>query len=203
MLVGVVDYEAGNLKSVQTALGFLKTNFIVSKNPDVLKDCDRLIFPGVGQANTAMQVLNRSGLGKTIINFFQSGKPILGICLGAQIIMEKSEEQDSTCLGIIAGRVVRFPKKRGYKVPHMGWNQVKHQSHSIFKGIASGSSFYFVHSYYPQPSHKDIIIARTDYMHDFPSALCFKNLIACQFHPEKSGKVGLKLLKNFLSWNCA
>jgi glutamine amidotransferase len=203
VLIGVVDYEAGNLKSVQAALDYLKTNFVVSKNPNVLMECDRLIFPGVGQAYTAMQILNRSGLGKAIIDFFQSGKPILGICLGAQIIMEKSEEENSSCLGILPGWAVRFPKKEGYKVPHMGWNQVKHQSHRIFKGIASGSSFYFVHSYYPQPKQKDIIIARTDYIHDFPSALCFKNMLAFQFHPEKSGKTGLRLLDNFLSWNCA
>lgn len=202
MLVGVVDYEAGNLKSVQTALAYLKADFIVSENPDMLKDCDRLIFPGVGQANTAMQVLNRSGLGKAIIDFFQSGKPILGICLGAQIIMEKSEERNSTCLGIIPGRAVRFPRNEDYKVPHMGWNQITHQSHKIFSGIPNRSSFYFVHSYYPQPTQKNIIIAQTDYIHYFPSALCFKNLIAFQFHPEKSGKVGLKLLKNFLTWNC-
>jgi glutamine amidotransferase len=198
-MVGVVDYQAGNLKSVETALRFLDAHFFVTRHPEEIEKADRLIFPGVGEARAAMTVLDESGLGSAIVEFFRSGKPLLGICLGCQIVMERSEERDAGCLGLIQGTVERFPPSLGLKVPHMGWNQVHpSQNHPLFKGIRAGSSYYFVHSYYPAPSDEALVLAETEYGITFASALEKGNLRAVQFHPEKSGKVGLKLLANFL-----
>ncbi|MBN2443535.1 MAG: imidazole glycerol phosphate synthase subunit HisH [Spirochaetales bacterium] len=199
-MTGVVDYNAGNLKSVETALEFLKADFFVSANPEDFKRADNLIFPGVGEARASMNILNKSGLGEAIRLFCRSGKPVLGICLGCQIIFTHSEEGDTPCLDLIPGNVPRFPKKEGFKVPHMGWNQVSHlDRHPIFTGIPENSSFYFVHSYYPEPEKNEHIIGETEYCIRFCSAVQKENLVAVQFHPEKSGKTGLILLSNFLN----
>jgi glutamine amidotransferase len=199
--VGVVDYQAGNIRSVETALRRLRADFFVSDDPGELLDAGRLVFPGVGEASAAMSVLADSGLGEAVSSFFRSGRPLLGICIGSQIIMDSSEERSTRCLGLLAGRTVRFPEDLGLKVPHMGWNQVRYvKPHALFKGIADGTSFYFVHSYYPDPSNTESVLARTDYGITFASAVGWENLLAVQFHPEKSGEPGLRLLANFLGW---
>ncbi|MBN2531925.1 MAG: imidazole glycerol phosphate synthase subunit HisH [Spirochaetales bacterium] len=200
-MTGIVDYNAGNLKSVETALRFLQVDFFISCHPGDFKKADRLIFPGVGDAQAAMKILSSNGLGETITGFYREGKPVLGICLGCQIIFTHSEEGDTACLDLIQGEVIRFPAVPGYKVPHMGWNQVIHLNrHPVFRNIPDNSSFYFVHSYFPKPDNNSCIAGETEYSVRFSSAVGKNNLIAVQFHPEKSGKNGLTLLSNFLKW---
>jgi len=200
MSIAVVDYNAGNLRSVETALKHLHADFFITNNPEKILEAEKLIFPGVGEAGAAMNVLKATGLAQAISNFYKSGRPLLGICLGSQIILDRSEESDTICLALVPGAARRFPQHAGYKVPHMGWNQVVHDgSHYLFQGIPSGASFYFVHSYYPDPSNKKACITETEYMIRFCSGLCLDNLSAVQFHPEKSGKYGLKLIQNFLN----
>lgn len=200
MTVAVIDYRAGNLRSVETALRHLDADFFVTADPEGVMEADRVVFPGVGEAQAAMDVLNESGLAQAIGEFYRSGKPLLGICLGCQIMMERSEERNAVCLGLLQGRVVRFAQKFGLKVPHMGWNQVDFtREHPLFNGIPSGSSYYFVHSYYVEPEDDAVVLARTDYGIEFPSVVGWENLTAVQFHPEKSGRIGLRLLANFLS----
>lgn len=199
MKIGVVDYEAGNLKSVETALRYLKTDFIISDNPDLLGECGKIIFPGVGEASSAMKILRNKSLDVFLKDSFDREVPILGICLGCQIVLESSEENETICLGMVQGRSVKFPEGRGMKVPHMGWNQVRIQKdHYLFEGIKDNSSFYFVHSYYPELVNMENTIGITEYGLSFSSAFSFKNLTAVQFHPEKSGESGLRLLKNFI-----
>jgi glutamine amidotransferase len=145
-------------------------------------------------------VLKRTGLGEAVKEFAESGKHLLGICVGCQILFDFSEERDTDCLGILPGKILEFPGDMGLKVPHMGWNQVNHSGrHEIFNGIPEDSSFYFVHSYYPKPVSLDIEIGRTEYGLEFTSAVARGNVVATQFHPEKSGEIGLKLLRNFIS----
>lgn len=206
--VAIVDYEAGNLTSVQRALNRLNIYSFITSDPSLILKAERIIFPGVGAAGKAMKVLKERGIDEALKIAFEKGVPILGICLGTQIILERSEEDDAECLGFIPGEVKRFPDnlrdKNGekLKVPHMGWNSViLRKRHPIFEGIDPEYEFYFVHSYYPCPSDKEHIIAETDYGILFCSVLGKKNLIAVQFHPEKSGRPGLKILENFCRWN--
>lgn len=197
--IGIIDYDAGNLKSVETALNFLGTDYFVSSDPDKLMKSDKLIFPGVGEAYSSMGILQSRYLDKLIKEYFKKGNPILGICLGCQIVLDRSEERDTKCLGLIPGISREFSHDMGLKVPHMGWNQVKSTKNNyIFKDIPNNSSFYFVHSYYPEPESSDAIIALTDYGISFSSAFSVDNLVAVQFHPEKSGPLGLKMLDNFI-----
>lgn len=198
MKIGVVDYNAGNLRSVETALRHLSADFLISSKPEELLKADKLIFPGVGHAASAMENLSSTGLGAMIKEFFKTGRPILGICLGSQIILEYSEEGPAVCLGLIPGRCRIFPQK-GLKVPHMGWNTVRLlHPHPLFAGIDPQSSFYFVHSYYTEPALPPTALAETEYGITFVSALSWNNLTAFQFHPEKSGVPGLRLLANFI-----
>lgn len=198
----IVDYNAGNLKSVETASKYIGVEFTVSSDPEKIKNADRLVFPGVGEAKSAMEYLKNTGIGNAILDFYKKGNPLLGICLGSQIVLSASEENETECLGIIHGKVVLFPGNMGLKVPHMGWNQVKHKNrHKIFKSIPENSSFYFVHSYYPCPDDTSLVIGETDYGLKFASGIEKDNLVSFQFHPEKSGPVGLKLLENFFNWN--
>jgi len=198
--VGIVDYKAGNLKSVETALRYLGANFFISDKPQDFSKASHLVFPGVGDARAAMSSLNETGLADAIKDFYYSGKPVLGICLGCQIIFSHSTERDTNCLNLINGEVVKFPLNQKIKIPHMGWNQVIHKDrHIIFSGIPEKSWFYFVHSYYPKPEKSEVIIGETEYNITFASAVSMENLVAMQFHPEKSGKMGLKLLSNFLT----
>ena len=207
-MIGIVDYEAGNLTSVARALSFLGIKWIISSDPERLKSCERIIFPGVGAAQSAMESLKKYGLDEFLKSAFSEGIPILGICLGTQIIFEWSEEDGGTpTLGILKGKVKRLPDPLIWegeilKVPHMGWNKVKWRtSHPVFSGLDPDYEFYFVHSYYPEPEDPQLICGTTFYGIEFASAVAFKNLVAVQFHPEKSGKPGLQILKNFASWN--
>jgi imidazole glycerol-phosphate synthase subunit HisH len=216
MTVGVVDYHAGNLRSVETALRFLGVDFVLSEDPETLLKTDRLIFPGDGNAGAAMKVLGATGLGEAIRTFYASGRPVFGICLGCQIVLEGSEETPAACLGIVAGRAKLFPfaRARGdrksesaavatttapaLKVPHMGWNSVHPvRSDPLFSGIPDNASFYFVHSYYTEPAAEHVLCT-TDYGITFPSGLRKDNLWAVQFHPEKSGEHGIRMVRNFL-----
>jgi glutamine amidotransferase len=199
MKIGVMDYKAGNIRSVETALRYLGAEFMVSGEPEVLAGCDKLIIPGDGEAQAAMSVLNETGLADLVRDFFRAGRPVLGICIGCQIVMEHSEERDTPCLGLIPGDVVRFPSGTGLKVPHMGWNAVWHGgSHPIFQDVKDGSPCFFVHSYYPKPSDPRHGIARTEYGLEFASAISRGSLVALQFHPEKSAAPGIKMVENFV-----
>ena len=204
-MIAIIDYKAGNLTSVKLAFETLDIKAVVTDSPKTILNADRVIFPGVGAAGTAMQNLHSMKLIETIRSVVRSGTPFLGICLGTQIIFERSEEDGGVdCIGLIPGSVKRFTPSDPYdKVPHMGWNRVTQQKkHPVFEGIADNSEFYFVHSFYPAPDDADWIIGTTSYADTtFASAVSRDNLIATQFHPEKSGKIGLQLLKNFCNWN--
>jgi imidazole glycerol-phosphate synthase subunit HisH len=198
----VVDYGAGNLKSVENALRFLGAPYLVSSRPADLAAADALIFPGVGEAAASMAELRRTGLDAAIPRFVASGRKVLGICIGCQVIFERSEERATECLGIFRGRVARFPGGSGLKVPHMGWNGVHfNRPHPVFDGIPQDAPFYFVHSYYPDPADRSLVAGETEYGGLFPSCIAKDNLVAFQFHLEKSGPMGLRLLGNFLSWD--
>jgi glutamine amidotransferase len=202
--VAVVDYRAGNLRSVELALRHLGADFACTRRPEELGSARRLIVPGVGEARAAMEVLETDGLAQAIREFTASGRPVLGICLGAQVIFERSEERDARCLGLLAGTVRRFPSSlpsAGLKIPHMGWNRVfRRTAHPLLAGIPDGAFFYFVHSFYPQPADPGLVLADCDYGLRFAAGVGRGNLAAFQFHPEKSGADGLRLLANFLAW---
>jgi glutamine amidotransferase len=198
----VIDYGAGNLKSVENCLRHLGAPYLVTSRPEAIADADGLIFPGVGEAGASMSELKRTGLDSALRNYTKSGRKILGICIGCQVIFERSEERDTECLGIFKGSVRRFPGGAGLKVPHMGWNTVHFtRPHPVFDGIPQDSSFYFVHSYYPDPADPGLIAGETEYGMTFASCVAWRNLLAFQFHLEKSGALGVKLLSNFLAWD--
>ncbi len=163
---------------------------------------EKLVFPGVGAAPSAMAFLVKTGLDQALTGAFRAGIPVLGVCLGTQIILESSEEGGQPCLGLVPGRTVRFRlKDKALKIPHMGWNEVRAvKPHPLLDGIRAGDEFYFVHSYYPQPADNSDVYAVTDYGGDFCCALGYKNLFAVQFHPEKSGRLGLEMLERFVKW---
>jgi glutamine amidotransferase len=201
-VIGVVDYGAGNLRSVETALRYLGVEFFVSPRPEEVRKADRLLVPGVGEARAAMEALKASGLDTALWDFWRTGRPFFGICIGCQLIFERSEERDTPCLGFLPGTVRRFAPSSSLKVPHMGWNGVTWSAdHPLFSGLIPGDFFYFVHSYYPKPDDGALVLAECDYGGAFAAAVGRDNLLAVQFHPEKSGPRGLKLLGNFLSWN--
>ena len=204
-MIAVIDYKAGNLRSVQRALEKIEVESIVTHEPDKILAADHIIFPGVGAAGSAMKSLTEMGIGAVLKECVKSGKPVLGICLGTQIIMEHSEEDGGVdCLGVIKGKTIRFQfDDPNVTVPEMGWNQVNFKNdHPIFKDISSGTNFYFVHSYFPSPADQVNALSETDYADfTFTSALTAGNLVATQFHPEKSGRHGLQLLKNFSEWD--
>lgn len=203
-MIAVVDYGAGNLTSVKLAFAALGTEVEVTSDPARIRAAERVVFPGVGAAKSAMDNLSARGLEKALRETAASGTPFLGICLGTQILFEHTEEDGGVdVLGMLPGRVLRFrPADRRDKVPEIGWNQVDtgDAPHPLFKGIPSGSDFYFVHSYYPEMN--PCAIGTTSYGGvRFASAVARGNVAATQFHPEKSGRVGLKLLANFLEWS--
>jgi glutamine amidotransferase len=205
-MIGIIDYRAGNLTSVARALDYLREPYRITADEQVLEQADRIIFPGVGAAGDAMANLRQSRLDRLIPKLIEGGKPMLGICLGTQVIFEHSEENDTPCLGIAPGRVKKFPdalneQGRNLKIPHMGWNAVIfRRPHPVFDGLPEAAAFYFVHSYYPAPADDTWIIGMTDYGIRFCSAVARNNLAAVQFHPEKSGRPGLQLLANFCRW---
>jgi glutamine amidotransferase len=198
----IVDYQAGNLTSVKRALDYLGIPCQISSQPEEVRAAERIIFPGVGHAASAMAVLRERGLDTALREAFTQGTPILGICLGAQIVLAHSDEGDTTCLELLPGNCPRFALNDPLlKIPHMGWNTVTvTQPHFILKDLRQGDEFYFVHSYYPQPASIEYVFATSEYELNFPVAIGYRNLFAVQFHPEKSGPIGLNLLNNFAQW---
>ena len=195
--IAIVDYQAGNLRSVQKALERYGARAVVTSDPADLVEADGVVFPGQGASPSAMRQLKATGLVEPIKRLMAGGKPFLGVCLGLQLLLESSEEGDEPCLGVIRGRVRRLPP--GLKSPHMGWNQVElSPGHPVLDGVPTGSYFYFVHSFYADPQDSSLVVATTDYGLRFCSAVAWDNVTAVQFHPEKSGTVGLRLYENFV-----
>jgi len=202
-MLAIIDYGAGNIGSVQRACAETGIHSVITANPADLKNAERIIFPGVGAAPATMQNLTRTGLATALKEAYAAGIPILGICLGAQVVLDRSEEGDTPCLGIIPGTTVRFKlQDKSLKIPHIGWNTVKAiQPHPILEGLEKDDEFYFVHSYYPQPANKENLFAVSDYGGEFCCAVGNNNYFAVQFHPEKSGRLGLAMLSRFAQWD--
>ena len=202
-MVTIIDYEAGNLTSVKRALDNLEIHSRITADPEAIVTAERIIFPGVGHAASAMRMLNDSGIATALREAFGKGTPILGICLGTQIILGHSEEGDTECVGLIEGVCRRFRlDDPSLKIPHMGWNRIRiERRHALLADFPEDREVYFVHSYYPLPATEADICAVSEYGITFPSAIGRDNLFATQFHPEKSGPVGLSLLKKFNAWD--
>lgn len=207
-MIGIVDYNAGNIKSVERALLSLNANFILSKKPSELENCERLIVPGVGEAKYAMEQFKKTGFDSFLKDWAKSKKPMLGICLGSQIVFEHSEEGDVNCLGLLKGEIKLFNtvwkeegKNPGLKVPQIGWNDLNFANggSKLLEGVPEHSDFYFVHSYLIQPEDKNIVKAWVDYGTQVPACVESENITVFQCHPEKSGKCGLQVLKNFIN----
>ena len=197
-MIAIVDYGAGNLKSVANAIARMGYEAKITGKASEVLDARVVILPGVGAAANTMESLNNLGLTNPIRRFIADGRPFLGVCMGLQVLFTGTEEGGwHKCLNIIPGRVKKLPA--GLKIPHMGWNQVKQKlSHPVFDGIPDKSNFYFVHSYYVEPDDKSVVTGETEYGIQFCSVVAQDNLVATQFHPEKSGEFGLKLYENFL-----
>lgn len=199
-MVAIIDYGAGNLMSVKKALDFIGAENEITSDKNKIKNADHIILPGVGSFGDAMASMKKSGLVETVKEVALSGKPFLGICLGLQLLFEKSDESKNVKgLSLLDGEILSIPRKNGLKVPHVGWNSVSiKQKNGIFKDIPDNSYFYFVHSYYLNGADENAIAGTTEYGVNIECAVQKDNLCAVQFHPEKSGEIGLKLLKNFV-----
>ena len=204
-MIAIVDYKAGNLTSVRLAFDAIAIEAVPTADPAVLARADRIVFPGVGAAASAMANLRATGLIDTLRARIAAGVPFLGICLGTQILFDRSEEDGGVdALGVLPGTVRKFtPSDPACKIPHMGWNQVRAaRLHPLLEGVPDGSDFYFVHSYYPDPADRGDVIGTTDYAGIvFASMIGRGNVAATQFHVEKSGKTGLHVLRNFARWD--
>jgi glutamine amidotransferase len=208
--IAVVDYGMGNLHSVAKALEHVAAgrSVTVSGDPEVIRAAGRVVFPGQGAAPDCMAEIDARGLREVIVESARS-KPFLGICMGLQVLFERSEEGDTTCLGLFPGRVTRFPAEHMHdaaghrlKVPHMGWNNVRQvRPHPLWQGIADDARFYFVHSYFCVPDEPALVVGSSEYPLEFCCACARDNVFAVQFHPEKSATAGLKLLENFVTWD--
>lgn len=198
-MIAIIDYDAGNLKSVEKALIHLGYECIITRDAKEILEADRVILPGVGAFGDAMAKLRKYGLVDIIKQVVEKNTPFMGICLGLQLMFEKSDEAPGVeGLGILPGKIVAIPSKEGYKIPHMGWNSISINKKSrLFKDIPEQSYVYFVHSYYLEAENKEDVAATTDYVANIHASVERGNIFACQFHPEKSGDVGLKILKNF------
>ncbi len=201
-MIALIDYGAGNLRSVHKALRYLDADVRLTTGPADLKEAKAVVLPGVGAFDDCLNALRKQELLEACREFIRSSRPFLGICVGYQALFEKSDEFNSCAagLGIFHGKVVRFSEKPGLKIPQIGWNQIDilQPSCPLFQGIASGSYVYFVHSFFPRPADESIVATRTSYGETFASAIWKDNVFATQFHPEKSQKVGLQILKNFV-----
>lgn len=198
-MISIIDYDAGNIKSVEKALEFLGEEAIVTRNYKEIMDSDKVILPGVGSFGDAMDNLKKYEMDKVINDVAASGKPFLGICLGLHLLFEGSEEsQGIEGLGILKGSIKKIPSKEGLKIPHMGWNSLELINDGrLFQNIQKNSYVYFVHSYYLEAKDENIVKAVTNYSTRIHAAVEKDNIFACQFHPEKSSSVGLNILKNF------
>ncbi|HST00805.1 MAG TPA: imidazole glycerol phosphate synthase subunit HisH [Usitatibacter sp.] len=203
--ISIVDYGMGNLRSVQTALQHVapEADVAITSDAAAIRSADRVVFPGQGAMPDCMRSLAEHGLGEAVADA-AGRKPFLGLCIGQQMLFEGSDEGDTAGLGLLMGRVRGFPRRDGLKVPHMGWNEVWQVApHALWDGIADGSRFYFVHSYYCDPADGAIAAGETRYPGGFTSAIARDNIFATQFHPEKSSVAGLQLLRNFANWDPA
>ncbi len=201
-MIAVIDYDAGNMASVVKALEYIGEKPVVTRDPKVILSADKCILPGVGAYADAMEKLSAYGLIEVIKEFVASGKPFFGICLGLQLLFDESEEggEHVKGLSILSGKIKLIPEGEGLKIPHMGWNSLDiKEGTRLFKGIKNGSYVYFVHSYYLEAERESDVAATTDYGVHIHAAVESGNIFACQFHPEKSGDVGLAILKNFVS----
>jgi glutamine amidotransferase len=199
-MIAIIDYDAGNLKSVEKALVSLGESPVITRDKENLLSADKVILPGVGAFGEAMDKLHQYGLVEVIQKVAEKGTPLLGICLGLQLFFESSEESDGVKgLGLLPGKIIQFPETLGLKVPHMGWNclDIKPEA-KLFKGIKSGEYVYFVHSYYLEAGQQSDVAATAEYGLTFGASVERGNVFACQFHPEKSSDTGLKILKNFI-----
>lgn len=200
-MIALIDYGAGNLRSVHKALKYVGADVRVVTRPNEISDARALVLPGVGAFDDCINALRKQELLNAALEFIKTGRPFLGICVGYQALFEKSDEFNSCAAGLclFGGRVVRFKEENGLKVPQIGWNQleIKRPDCPIFRGIEQGAYVYFVHSFYPEPSDRSIVATETVYGKRFPSAVWKDNIYATQFHPEKSQRVGLQLLRNF------
>lgn len=200
-MIGIIDYDAGNLRSVEKALVSLGEEVIVSRDSSEILQADKVILPGVGSFGDAMNNLDKFGLVDTIKKVAASGTPFLGICLGLQLLFKESDETPGAeGLDILPGKILKIPAKDGFKIPHMGWNSLDVKPGArLFKGLEGNPYVYFVHSYYLKAADEGIVAATTEYTTHIHASVERGNVFACQFHPEKSSDVGLKILKNFAS----
>lgn len=200
-MIAIIDYDAGNLKSVEKALLFLGQDCIVTRDAQQILQADKVILPGVGAFGDAMDKLHHFGLVEVIRKVASQGTPFLGICLGLQLLFRSSEESPGVeGLGVLDGEIVAIPPKDNFKIPHMGWNSIQIQEGArLFAGIPQDSYVYFVHSYYLRADNEADVAAVTDYIVPIHASVEHGNIFACQFHPEKSGDVGLQILRNFCS----
>lgn len=199
-MIAIVDYDAGNIKSVEKAMQFIGESPVITRDAERILQADKVIVPGVGAFEDAMGRMAAYGLTEVLRDVAGKGIPILGICLGLQLFFERSDEseQDVPGLGLLPGEIVRFPETEGYKIPHMGWNSIRINPKSrLLKGIPEGSYVYFVHSYYLKAEQEEDVAATTEYIVNVHAAVERDNIFATQFHPEKSGDVGLQILRNF------
>ena len=199
-MVAIIDYDAGNIKSVEKAIQFLGKEAVITRNPEEILSATHVILPGVGSFGDAMEKLHKYGLIPVIHEVVKRDIPFIGICLGLQLLFEKSEETPGVeGLGILKGKIKRIPDKDDLKIPHIGWNSLKYPNKGrLYEGIAEESYVYFVHSYYLDAEDKEIVVATTEYGTEIHASVEKGNVFACQFHPEKSSSVGLKILENFL-----
>ncbi len=198
-MIALVDYDAGNVKSVEKAIEKLGGKYVLTSDPNVIEKADAVILPGVGNFGDCMDKLISRGLDKAIRSFTLTGKPFLGICVGLQLLFEESEESPGVPgLGILNGKIKRFPASEDLKVPQIGWNNVSSCRGRLFEGIENGTFFYFVHSYYLDASDPVIVSSKAEYGVTFDSSVESGNVFATQFHPEKSSDAGLRVLRNFL-----
>ena len=200
-MIAVIDYDAGNIKSVQKALEFLGKQAVVTRDRNEILTAERVILPGVGNFGDAMAKLKNFGLVSVLEEVAKQGTPFLGICLGLQLLFEESEESPGVKgLGLLPGRIVRIPKETGLKIPQIGWNALKYPSKGrLFEKVPEGAYVYFVHSYYLQAQEKEIVKATVEYGVRVEASVEKDNIFACQFHPEKSSEAGLQILRNFMN----
>ena len=198
-MIAIIDYGAGNIQSVSKALDHIGCEAFITRDKDKILKADGAVLPGVGSFGDTMDTMNEYGIKDTVIEYTKSGKPFLGICLGLQLLFPKSEESpDAEGLGIFDGSITKIPSGEGLKIPHIGWNSLDiKKSDGLFKGIGKNPYVYFVHSYFLNASDKSIVSAQTEYGVTIDAAVEKGNVFATQFHPEKSGETGLKILRNF------